>query len=85
MVKISDLRMREVVNIVDGRRLGMIKDIVLNLDEGRIEAIILPGLNEVKFLGFLGKEDEVVVPWDRIKKVGLDVILIEVNSSGGLT
>lgn len=80
MVKISDLRAREIVNIVDGRRLGLIKDIDIDLEEGRITAIILPGAGGGKFLGFLGKEEEIVVPWDKIVKIGLDVILVEVNS-----
>lgn len=79
MVKISDLRAREIVNIVDGRRLGLIKDIDIDLEEGRITAIILPGAGG-KFLGFLGKDDEIVVPWDKIIKIGMDVILVEVNS-----
>lgn len=80
MVKISDLRAREIVNIVDGRRLGLIKDIDIDLEEGRITAIILPGAGGGKFLGFLGKEEEIVVPWDKIVKIGMDVILVEVNS-----
>lgn len=85
MVKTSDLRMREVINIADGRRLGMIKDIDVNLQEGRIDAIILPGLNGGKFLGFLGKEEEIIIPWDKIKKIGMDVILVEFDSSREIT
>jgi len=83
MVKISDLRMREIINIVDGRRLGMIKDIDIDLEEGKINAIILPGVGGGKFLGFLGKEEEIVVPWNKIKKIGADVILVEAYSFTG--
>jgi len=78
MVKISDLRMREIVNIIDGRRLGTIKDIEIDMDEGRITAFILPGEGGGKFLGFLGREEEIIVPWEKIKKIGMDVILVEV-------
>lgn len=80
MVKISDLRSREIVNIVDGRRLGLIKDIDIDLEEGKITAIILPGAGGGRFLGFLGKEEEIIVPWDKIVKIGMDVILVEVSS-----
>jgi len=83
MVKISDLRMREIINIVDGRRLGMIKDIDIDLEEGKINAIILPGVGGGRFLGFLGKEEEIVVPWNKIKKIGADVILVEVYNFTG--
>ncbi|GAB6158892.1 YlmC/YmxH family sporulation protein [Desulfotomaculum varum] len=77
MIKISDLRIREVVNIVDGRRLGMIKDIDIDLEAGRIAAIILPG--QGRFLGLFGREDELVVPWEKIKKIGIDTILVEIT------
>ncbi|CCO08739.1 YlmC/YmxH family sporulation protein [Desulforamulus hydrothermalis] len=77
MIKISDLRIREVVNIVDGRRLGMIKDIDIDLEAGRIAALILPG--QGRFLGLFGREDELVVPWDKIKKIGIDTILVEIT------
>lgn len=78
MVKISDLRTREVINVSDGRRLGPIKDIDIDLEEGRITAIILPGAGMTKFLGFFAKEEEIIVPWERIKKIGMDVILVDV-------
>jgi YlmC/YmxH family sporulation protein len=77
MVKISDLRTREIVNVVDGRRLGVIKDIDINMEDGRISAIILPGTG--RFMGLWGREDEFVVPWEKIVKIGMDVILVEVN------
>ncbi|MEW5954516.1 MAG: YlmC/YmxH family sporulation protein [Bacillota bacterium] len=76
MVKISDLRMLEVINIGDGRRLGPIKDIDLNLEEGRIAAIVLTG-HSTRLMGFLGREQELVVPWERVKKIGVDVILVD--------
>lgn len=43
MVKISELRSRTVINVADGRSLGYIKDIELDLDAGRIKSLILPG------------------------------------------
>lgn len=75
MIKISDLRVREVVNVIDGRRLGLIKDIDIDLEAGRIAAIVLPG--QGRFMGLFGKDDELVVPWDKIRKIGMDVILVE--------
>jgi len=78
MVKISDLRMREVINIIDGRRLGPIRDIDIDLEDGRINAIILP-YHGARLIGFFAKENEIVVPWDRIVRIGIDVILVELN------
>ncbi|MDI6710588.1 MAG: YlmC/YmxH family sporulation protein [Thermoanaerobacterales bacterium] len=75
MVKMSDLRMREVVNVHDGRRLGLIKDVDIDLETGRITALILPGAS--RLMGFFGREEEVVVPWEKIVRIGVDVILVE--------
>ena len=77
VIKISELRAREIINIVDGRRLGVIKDIDINLAQGKISALILPGSG--RMLGFWGKEEEFSVPWEKIIKIGIDVILVEVN------
>ncbi|MBM7855228.1 YlmC/YmxH family sporulation protein [Desulfohalotomaculum tongense] len=81
MVKVSELRTREIVNVVDGRRLGVIKDIDIDMEQGKISALILPAPGRV--LGFLGREEEFVVPWDKIVKIGMDVILVEVNAVAG--
>lgn len=81
MVRVSDLRMREVINIADGRRLGTIKDIDVNLEEGRINAVILPGYaaGGGRLMGFFGREEEIIVPWNKIKKIGIDVILVDLS------
>ncbi|MGI5920709.1 MAG: YlmC/YmxH family sporulation protein [Syntrophomonadaceae bacterium] len=76
MVKISDLRMREVINILDGKKLGNITDIELDLDVGRVVAIILPG--RIRGFSFFSKREELVVPWHKIVRIGRDVILVEV-------
>ncbi|MGD6803596.1 YlmC/YmxH family sporulation protein [Rossellomorea vietnamensis] len=74
MVRISEFQVKDVVSISDGRKLGNIADIEINLDTGRIEAIVI-GRNG-KLLGFFGKEEDVVIPWTSIVKIGEDVILV---------
>ncbi len=78
MLKISDLKMREVINIVDGKRLGEIKDIELDLELGKIKSIILPGNN--KIFKFFSKQEDIVVPWEQIVKLGVDVILVNMQT-----
>ena len=41
--KISELEERQIINIADGKCLGSMKDIEVDLEEGRIRAIVLPG------------------------------------------
>ncbi len=75
MLKTSDLRSREVINMQDGRRLGLISDLDIDLRDGRIRAIVVPGGG--KFFGFFGGEKDYVIPWDKIIKIGVDTILVE--------
>ena len=77
MQKSSDFRTKEVINIRDGRRLGNIIDMEFNLSEGRITAIVVPGAS--RFLGLLREGDDLVIPWERIRKIGDDVVLVDVE------
>jgi YlmC/YmxH family sporulation protein len=79
VLRISDLRMRDIVNISDGRRLGLLKDVDIDLNLGRIKALILPGQNKVWGL-FAQRSDDIVIPWEKIKKIGVDVILVDATS-----
>jgi YlmC/YmxH family sporulation protein len=74
--------MKEVVNILDGRRMGTITDIEIDVEQGRLTAIVVPG--QGKFLGLFGRNEDIVIPWDKIQKIGLDVILVESSTFGEL-
>lgn len=43
MVKISEFQMKDVVNVADGKKLGNIGDIDININTGKIEAVIIGG------------------------------------------
>lgn len=75
MVKTSDLKVKEVVNVVDGKRLGTITDIEIDIANGKLTAIIVPGTS--RFLGLFGRNEDVIISWEKIKKIGTDVILVE--------
>lgn len=75
---VSDLKLKEVINIVDGKRLGAITDIEIDVESGKLTAIVVPGNG--KFLGLFGRSEDVVIPWDKINKIGFDVILVEATA-----
>jgi len=75
MIKTSELKAREVINIVDGKRLGVINDIEIDLATGSVTSISIPGGNRI--LGLFGKSEDVVIPWEKISKIGIDVILVD--------
>lgn len=79
MIKISDFQLKDVVNVSDGKRLGNIGDIDINLNSGKIEAVIVGGSG--RMLGFFGKDEDIVIPWKNIIKIGEDVILVRYKSA----
>lgn len=73
-MKISELQAKDVVSISDGKRLGNIGDLEINLQTGKIEAIITGGPGRV--LGLFGRDEELTISWNSILKIGEDVILV---------
>lgn len=75
MVNASNIRDREVININDGRKLGIVSDVEIDFEEGKIISIIIP--RPGRFLDFFGRDSDMVIPWNCIKKIGVDVILVD--------
>mgnify|MGYP000845319139 CR=1 FL=1 len=66
-MKISDLRTMRIVNMADGKILGKISDLVMDVNRGYVKAIIMPG--DTKWPVFWSSEREVEVPWENIKSL----------------
>lgn len=73
--KISELEERQIINIADGKCLGSMKDIELDLEEGRIRAIVVPG--GTGLWGLLPNRDELLIPWEKVVRIGIDVVLVD--------
>jgi len=74
-----ELRSKEVINILDGRRLGRIVDVIFSgCHRAAIKGIVVPYIK--RFLFF--RDKEVFVPWHCVRKIGEDVILIELTIEG---
>lgn len=71
-----DFKHKEVVNIKDGKRLGFVQDVCADLDTGTITHIIVPGSN--KLLNIFTPNNDIVIPWQSIKCIGDDLILVEI-------
>ena len=75
----ADLKQKDVVNICDGRRLGKPIDLVLNAS-AVVEALVLPVAGGI--LNLLKQDrDGCLVPWERILRIGDDVILAEIHEN----
>ena len=75
--KFTDLHCKEVICVSDGRRLGFISDARVELPEGHIVAIIVPG--PCRFFGLWGRRDDYVIPWHCIRRIGPDIVLVDIK------
>ena len=76
-MKFTQLQCKEVICVSDGRRLGFITDVLVEIPEGNICAIVVPG--PCKVLGLFGRHDDFHIPWCCIKKIGPDIVLVDVK------
>ena len=77
MNRTVDLKQKEVINISDGKRLGFVSDVEIDLESGRVDAIVIPSGG--RLLGFIGRDNEFIIPWEKIKKIGEDIILVDLD------
>lgn len=74
----SELRDKDVINICDGKRYGHPIDLELN-DQACAVALVVPCQTGWKSL-FRSVREGYVVPWSRVRRIGDDVILIELEA-----
>ena len=65
--RMVELRCKEVINICDGCRIGYVG--------GRVAALVVPG--PCRFFGLFGRGEEYYIPWECIKQIGDDIILVD--------
>ena len=75
--RITELHCKEVICIGSGQRLGFISDVEIDVPEGQVLAIIVPG--PCRFLGVLGRHEDFVIPWKCIRKIGPDIVLVDIK------
>lgn len=73
--RMGQLRLKEVISIGDGCRFGYVGDLELELDSGQVSALIIPG--RLRLFGLLGREEDVVIPWQSVRRFGEDTILVD--------
>ena len=74
-VKFTQLQCKEVICVSDGRRLGFITDVQVEVPEGRVCAIVVPG--PCRFCGILGRQEDYIIPWSCIRRIGPDIVLVD--------
>lgn len=72
---VYELCERDVVNVTTGQNLGKVDDISFEPETASITGVILYG--RLKLFGLLGREEDRYIPWDRVRRFGEDIILVE--------
>ncbi|MBO4573064.1 MAG: YlmC/YmxH family sporulation protein [Clostridia bacterium] len=74
MVSFNDLKKKSVVNILDGKKLGKVKDLTFDFPAGRISAFIV---GEQKL--FPTAENDLIVKLCCVDKIGDDAVLVSLT------
>lgn len=76
-MRLHELTGKEVINLADGARIGMIDECELVFDgkNGKIAALLLP--NRMDFWRLFHENRSSSIPWQAIKRIGQDFILVD--------
>lgn len=77
-ITFCELRTKDVVNIVDGKKMGRVVDLVFCCDGCKVLGIVLPGERRL-----FRSKDDIFVPWSHIQKIGSDCVLINLIPASG--
>ncbi|MEY7999539.1 YlmC/YmxH family sporulation protein [Clostridium sp. JNZ X4-2] len=75
LFSLTNLKDMEIIDVNTGTKLGFIKDLKIDCDEHRIISVVLP--SQTSKISLFSKNEDIEVPWENIKKIGVDVILID--------
>ncbi|MEE0970191.1 MAG: YlmC/YmxH family sporulation protein [Clostridia bacterium] len=75
LLDLQSLSEKCVINLCDGKNLGYICDIQIDIECGKVCSLILP---RDQGIFSLGKGDNIIIPWDKIECIGEDAILVKI-------
>ncbi len=76
MARGIDFKQKEVININDGKILGFVIDVQADFEKGEIHSIVVAKTG--KIFNNINSKSNVTIEWKDIKKIGEDVILVEI-------
>jgi YlmC/YmxH family sporulation protein len=77
-MRLSELSGKEIVDVKRAERLGILgqTDLEINEKDGQIQALLIPTL---KWFGIKKQGEEIRVNWNQVKKIGTDMIIIDME------
>lgn len=74
-MRLSDLQNKDVINLVDGKKVGNIIDVAID-SEGKMLELIVE--KSKFFVSMFSNKNEIEIKWSQIEKIGEDVILVKI-------
>lgn len=78
---LRDLSSKDVIQLNTGENLGRIDDIIFDENGARLQSVILRG--RAHCFGLLGCDEDLIIPWEGVKTIGTDVIMVEAEPLPG--
>lgn len=71
---LGDLQSKDVVNVVDGSKLGRVSNLEIDPLSGKILSITVQ--TNLRLANFFSGNNNVVIPWNQIVKIGGEVVIV---------
>lgn len=75
--KFTQLQCKEVICLCDGRRLGYIRDVCIELPAGTIASVVVPA--PCGLFNFFSHREDYIIPFCAIKRIGPDIVLVDIK------
>lgn len=72
-ISLAELKEKEIINILDGKKLGRIIDVLFDIETGVIKGIVVPGERKI-----FKKSEDIFISLEKLKKIGDDVVLVKI-------
>ncbi|MGI5894478.1 MAG: YlmC/YmxH family sporulation protein [Candidatus Merdivicinus sp.] len=77
--RLVDLQNKQIVNLKNGAMLGYADDVSICVETAKVKALIVCG--RPRMFGLLGKQADLIIPWEKIRTIGEDTILVEMEGT----
>ena len=78
---LRELSGKDVIQLKNGENLGRIDDLAFDENGGRLQSVILP--RRAHCFGLLGCDDDLILPWESIRSIGTDVVMVDADPLPG--
>ena len=73
LYSVNAIRSMEVVDVSTGSKLGYVRDYKIDLSTNRVVSLFLPSNSK----GWFSREEDIEIPWEKVVKIGVDVLIVE--------